>query len=191
MISELYKVGNDVKMKFHHWTLELYSNGGTLWPDWLKKAGIDRGRIKSIRVAEGTVRLPEDARGYDQQKRVYTMFGGLVNAESIDLKGIDTSNATDMSYMFYNCNKLTTLDLGSFGTSKVTDMKSMFSNCVNLTDLDLSGFDTSHVTNMNSMFDNCWNLTDLNLSNFDTSNVTSMRQFDAFKLKKFQYVECH
>ena len=53
---------------------------------------------------------------------------------------------------------LTDLDLSSFNTSNVTDMSYMFSDCRRLTNLDLSSFDTSSVTTMGSMFNYCWAL---------------------------------
>lgn len=93
----------------------------------------------------------------------------------IDMSGFDTSNVIDMSYMFYGDN-LTDLDLSSFDTSNVTNMKYMFSGNFYLTDLDLSNFNTSNVTDMSFMFYGCENLTSLDVSNFDTSNVISMQQ---------------
>ncbi|MBR3339541.1 MAG: BspA family leucine-rich repeat surface protein [Lachnospiraceae bacterium] len=39
---------------------------------------------------------------------------------------------------------LKNLDLNSFNTSNVTDMSFMFYECENLTNLNLSGFDTSN-----------------------------------------------
>ena len=89
-------------------------------------------------------------------------------------KGSDTSNVTDMSHMFYDCERLTSLDVSSFNTSKVTNMSGMFSACFVITSLDLSNFDTSKVTNMDYMFCDDSGLTSLDLSNFDTSKVTNM-----------------
>jgi surface protein len=37
-----------------------------------------------------------------------------------------------MSYMFRDCESLTSLDVSNFNTSNVTDMKAMFANCANL-----------------------------------------------------------
>ena len=75
----------------------------------------------------------------------------------IGLDTWDASNVTVMSYMFQNCEGLTTLDLSNFDTSNVTNMSYMFNNCTNLTTLDLSGFDTSNVSNSNmgGMFYGC------------------------------------
>ena len=83
-------------------------------------------------------------------------------------------NATDLSYMFYNCRSLTSLDVSNFNTLNVVSMAYMFENCYALTSLNISNFNTSNVTNMRYMFDRCEALTSLNLSNFNTSNVTSM-----------------
>ena len=102
-------------------------------------------------------------------------FGNMSNIKSIKkLKGLDTSNVTNMQYMFKDCSSLTSLDISSFNTSNVTSMNSMFNNCTSLTSLDLSSFNTSKVTNMQYMFYHCSSLTSLDLSNFNTSNVTNM-----------------
>ena len=95
-------------------------------------------------------------------------------AKALDLSNIDTSNVTNMGYMFDDCPRLTTLDLSSFDTSKVTWMYNMFNYCFNLTTLDVSQFDTSNVTDMGNMFNNCSKLTALDVSHFDTSNVANM-----------------
>ena len=95
---------------------------------------------------------------------------------TIDLSNLDTSNVTDMSFMFGECSGLTSLDLSNFDTSNVTDMRYMFSDCSGLKSLDLSNFDTSNVRNMEWMFNSCSGLKSLDLSNFDTSNVRNMRR---------------
>ena len=104
----------------------------------------------------------------------YRLFYNLTSVKQIDFSNFDTSNVTDMSYMFYYCRPLTSLDLSGFDTSNVTDMNCMFYNCQALTSLDLSGFNTSNVTDMSYMFYYCQALTSLDLSGFDTSNVTNM-----------------
>ena len=102
-------------------------------------------------------------------------FGNKSNIKSIKkLKGLDTSNVTNMQQMFYQCSKLTSLDLSNFNTSNVTNMSTMFTLCSKLTSLDLSNFNTSNVTDMSSMFRECSKLTSLDLSNFNTSNVTDI-----------------
>ncbi len=101
-------------------------------------------------------------------------FIGLKKEEISNFENLNTSNVTNMDYMFSACNDLTSLDLSSFDTSNVTSMREMFAACYNLTSLDLSSFNTSNVTNMDYMFSACNDLTSLDLSSFDTSNVTNM-----------------
>ena len=91
-----------------------------------------------------------------------------------NLEYLNTSEVTDMSYMFEECTSLTSLNLDNFNTDKVTDMSSMFSACANIRYLDVSGFDTHNVTDMNHMFSECYGLLSLDLGNFDTGKVTNM-----------------
>jgi len=93
---------------------------------------------------------------------------------SADLKGLNTSGVTSMSYMFSGCYKLTTLDVSSFNTSTVTSMSHMFNQCTNLTTLDVSKFDISKVTDMRAMFYVCSKLDTLDVTNFKTEKVTDM-----------------
>ena len=102
------------------------------------------------------------------------MFCGCSSLTSLDVSRLDTSSVIRMDGMFYNCSSLTSLDVSSFDTSNVTGMSMMFSGCSKLTSLDLSSFDTSNVTHMGYMFNNCSSLTNLDVSGFDTSNVTNM-----------------
>ena len=102
------------------------------------------------------------------------MFSDCSGLTELNISSFDTSKVTDMHRMFYNCQSLTELDISSFDTSKVTDMSRMFSSCSSLTNLKLSNFDTSEVTNMSYMFDVCLDLIELNISSFDTSKVTDM-----------------
>ena len=103
-------------------------------------------------------------------------FYAMTNLQSITgMSYLNTSEVTNMGFMFYNCYNLPSVDVSSFNTSKVTNMQSMFSGCSQLTNLDVSGFNTSNVTNMQDMFDYCLRLTSLDLCSFNTSNVTDMR----------------
>ena len=129
------------------------------------------------------------------------MFGDFASLKTIDFNGnFNTSNVTNMSYMFTKNSSLVSLDLNSFNTVNVSTMGGMFENCsllqnlyinnfnttnlVNiwfmftrcsaLTTLDLSSFDTSKATSTSNMFNGCASLATLDLSNFNTSNMTSM-----------------
>lgn len=102
------------------------------------------------------------------------MFAYLDNVSTLDLSGLDTSNMTSMSKMFYKSTSLKSIDVSGFDTSKVVNMNGMFWECSNLTSINISNFNTSKVTDMNNMFAECSNLITLDLSNFDTSNVIYM-----------------
>ena len=102
------------------------------------------------------------------------MFSNCQYLTSLDVSSFNTSHVTDMSSMFSGCYRLTSLDLSNLNTSHVTDMSSMFSGCNGLTSLDVSNFNTSHVTDMSSMFSGCYRLTSLDVGNLITSNVTDM-----------------
>ena len=98
-------------------------------------------------------------------------FGNKENIKTIKKMQIDTSNFTNMKYMFERCSSLTSLDISNFNTSNVTNIHGMFSACSSLTSLDLSNFNTSNVTDIGYMLGGCSSLTSLDLSNFDTSKV--------------------
>ncbi len=101
-------------------------------------------------------------------------FSKLTAIEGLEL--LDTSQVTDMSYMFAACNALISLDLSNWNKSQVTDMSGMFSYCRSLTSLKgLSSWDTSQVTDMSYMFEHCESLSNLDfVSGWDTSHVINM-----------------
>ena len=104
------------------------------------------------------------------------MFYGIESIISLDLSNFNTSSVTDMNNIFSNCSNLTSLDLSNLNTSNVTIMHYMFNYCRSLTSLDVSNFNTSNVTDMGGMFSYCTSLTSLDLSNFNTSKVTDMEE---------------
>lgn len=101
------------------------------------------------------------------------MFSNCFKLKHIELSGFDTQNVTDITGIFNSCYSLTGIDLSGFKTSKVTNMDYMFYSCSSITNLNVSNFDTSSVTDMYCMFSGCSNLTSLNLSNFKTDKVTA------------------
>ena len=84
---------------------------------------------------------------------MYKMFSGS-KAESIDTSSFDTTNVTDMNFMFDSSKATEIKGLENFDTSKVIDMGSMFYQSA-ATSLNLSSFDTSNVTDMSRMFSSC------------------------------------
>ena len=77
---------------------------------------------------------------------------------------------SDSSYMFYNMQGLTWLDLSNFDTSNVTNMKFMFEGCSNLNSLTLDNWNLSNMTesNMQGMFSSVTWLKKLSLKNWKT-----------------------
>lgn len=128
----------------------------------------------SMAIENGVVTVHINAKKAEliSGKDMFNYCKELTNIEG--LKNLDTSKATDMSGMFYECRKLTTLDLSCFDTSNVEDMSYMFNACVTLRSLNISSFDTSKVTTMQSMFQACYEIVSLDLSKFNTYNVTNM-----------------
>ena len=111
-------------------------------------------------------------------KTTCSWFCSMENLQSITgMEYLNTSEVTNMYWMFSSCSSLTSLDLKGFNTDKVTIMAAMFVNCTGLTALDLSSFSTANVADMSDMFAGCSGLTSLDLSSFDVSNVTNMGQF--------------
>ena len=112
---------------------------------------------------------------FEKRASLNGLFRDMSSLKIIEgLSNLDTSNVTDMSYMFYGCSSLTELNMDGLDTSNVTNMGNMFLGCKLLTQLNVSGLDTSNVTNMFSMFEDCNSLTELDLTNFNTSKVKSM-----------------
>ena len=101
------------------------------------------------------------------------MFSNLASMSTLDVSVVNTSSVTNMEGMFMT-NNLTTLNVSGFDTSKVTNMSKMFKESSNLTSLNINGFNTANTNNMSQMFMDCGNITSLNVNAFNTSNVTNM-----------------
>ena len=101
-------------------------------------------------------------------------INGCVNLININISSFDTSNVTNMMFMFGGCLNLINLNLSNFNTKNVTNMMGMFNKCASLNKLDLSSFNTENVLNMMSMFTDCRKIEELDLSSFNTSKVINM-----------------
>lgn len=138
------------------------------------------------------INIPPDFSKWDTSNA--TDMSGMFyecKVESLDLNNWKVHNVTDMSNMFYWCNKLESLSLSNWNTNNVTNMNQMFYNCTSLTSLNLSGFRTSNVTNMCHMFFGCTELTSLNLSNFDTTNAdVDYMLFNCYNLCELKLNNC-
>jgi len=103
------------------------------------------------------------------------MFNGTSVSDLSPLSGWDTSQVTIMGGIFDGTSVSDLSPLSGWDTSQVTDMGIMF-RTTNVSDLSpLSGWDTSQVTSMGGMFQGT-SVSDLSpLSGWDTSQVTDMR----------------
>lgn len=112
------------------------------------------------------------------------LFFNMIALENISFNNnFDTSNVTNMNWMFAGSNNLTTLDLSSFDTSNVRNMGGMFTSWDPIANkfgtnslqniIFGENFKTNNVTSMGDMFSGFLG-TSLDLSNFDTSKVIDM-----------------
>ena len=90
------------------------------------------------------------------------------------IKYIFKKNITNMSFMFFRCESLSSINLSNFNAQNVTNMNEMFSGCESLSSINLSNFNTQNVNYMSGMFGGCKSLSSINLSIFNTQNVTDM-----------------
>lgn len=114
------------------------------------------------------------------------MFYCCQKLGNVIMSSWNTGNVTNMSGLFSWCEKLEGLDIGKWDTHNVEDMSYMFCFCPGLTQVEVNKWTTNKVTNMARMFAMCKSLTSLDLENWDTYNVTDMYEmfFGCEKLSK-------
>jgi surface protein len=103
------------------------------------------------------------------------MFYGAVAAEPVTTTNgniWNTSNVTDMAYMFESATKANP-DTSGWDVSSVTNMRAMFKNAVSANP-DTSQWNVSSVTNMRAMFRGAVSANPVT-TGWDVSSVTNMR----------------
>ena len=102
----------------------------------------------------------------------YSWFYDMENLVSITgIEYLNTSQVTNMAYMFNNCSKLRTLDLTHFDVSKVTTMVRMFQNSSALTTIMCNNdWYSEKVVSSTNMFGNCTSLVGAVAYSDDNSN---------------------
>ena len=123
-------------------------------------------RIASVSVADAGV----------APKSLYAWFFGCTSLTNVDLRGLDTSGATTMAFMFSHASAVQSLDLSMLDTSSCTDFSDVFQDAASLTSVDMTGWDTSKGTTFAQMLFNCKSLEHVDLSPLDTSSATTFRQ---------------
>lgn len=89
---------------------------------------------------------------------------------SSDLSGFDTSNVTDMSYLFGSCNTRGWIDI-PFDTHNVTNAQGMYAGSyITVYNNANSRWDFSSVTNMSRFFSGCTRLLSPSIRNFDNGD---------------------
>ena len=185
-----YAVGEGVTAVWNgeDYSIELYSDGGTLWWDWMNKGQTMFIEIESIRVAKGSkVYLPENMSGADR-RGMYRGFGGLPWVSRIDMNGFDTSKVKNMRGMFENCSALEEISLNGCNVSNVETVQDMFRGCNNLRHIDLSGTDLSKVTRTDNMFFECESLTEVDVSPLYSASITRM-DYMFYKCQKIKEID--
>ena len=104
------------------------------------------------------------------------MFEGTTALANLTLTNFETTNVTDMSFMFASSG-VTSLDLSHWDVTKVASFSYMFYGAKSLTTLNLTDWGvnrTAGTVTMQTMFSGTTALTNLTLTNFKTTNVTNM-----------------
>lgn len=125
------------------------------YPKW-KTVGIVIG-YQSTTVSDLATRVVIDKSFAEVQPKSMAEWFNGINVETIEgIENLNTSEVTDMSYMFWACSNLKTLNLDGFDMSKVTNVQGVFGRCTSLTTIYSSqGWDISSSANL---FFGCDNL---------------------------------
>lgn len=127
---------------------------------------------------EGTVEVCSSAATFMANPNASYMFSSnkFKNYNfDVNLKHLDTSNVTNMDYMFYYTRQ-ETIELNSLNTSNVSSMQHTFERA-NFKTIDITGWDMSNVLSTNYMFASTSNEQEgsmINLENLDISKAKSM-----------------
>ena len=115
------------------------------------------------------------------------MFKGCSKLIDPPVQNWDTSNVTNMSFMFDKCYAITSnLQIQDWDTSKVTTMQAMFQAdnggahyATKMETLHVENWNTSNVTDVGWMFYGQKGLTSLDLSKWNTSKIQSFHHLFA------------
>lgn len=143
-------------------------NSKTYVPNWSDKNDIKKNVTTVVFDKSFAAASPTTCRSW---------FNGFLQLTEIKgIKNLNTSNVSDMAYMFAGCSKLKSVDLTYMYSPYVKDMSYMFCNCSSLKTVYLNGLNTSNVEDMKHMFEFCTSLGYLDLSSFNTQKVKNFER---------------
>ena len=143
-------------------------NSKTYVPNWSNKDEIKKNVTTVVFDKSFASASPTTCRSW------FNGFSQLTEIKGI--KNLNTSNVSDMAYMFAGCSKLKSVDLTYMYSPYVKDMSYMFCDCSSLKTVYLKGLNTSNVENMKHMFERCTSLGYLDLSSFNTQKVKNFEK---------------
>lgn len=143
-------------------------NSKTYVPNWSNKDEIKKNVTTVVFDKSFAAASPTTCRSW---------FNGFYQLTEIKgIKNLNTSNVSDMAYMFAGCSKLKSVDLTYMYSPYVKNMSYMFCDCSSLKTVYLKGLNTSNVEDMRSMFEFCTSLGYLDLSSFNTQKVKNFEK---------------
>lgn len=143
-------------------------NSKTYVPNWSNKDEIKKNVTTVVFDKSFASASPTTCRSW---------FNGFYQLTEIKgIKNLNTSNVSDMAYMFAGCTKLKSVDLTYMYSPYVKDMSYMFCDCSSLKTVYLKGLNTSNVEDMKHMFERCISLGYLDLSSFNTQKVKNFEK---------------
>ena len=112
---------------------------------------------------------------------------GVLN-NIVGIENLNTSSATDLSYMFHYCVKLTNVDCNKWDVSKVTTTGGMFYRC-GLENFYAPDWNTVSLNSTDSMFSGCNSIDTIDVSNWKTDKLTNLNNmFAGFFAGGYEYV---
>ena len=143
-------------------------NSKTYVPNWSNKDELKKNVTTVVFDKSFAAASPTTCRSW---------FNGFLQLTEIKgIKNLNTSNVSDMAYMFAGCSKLKSVDLTYMYSPYVKDMSYMFCDCSSLKTVYLKGLNTSNVEDMKHMFERCTSLGYLDLSSFNTQKVKNFEK---------------
>lgn len=121
-------------------------------------------KIKSMRGMFGYIYEP------DTEENTW----GPEDVEEVNFTGLDTSECTDMSYLFNERTALKKVNFGNIDTKNVVNMYKIFCECNELEEISGFDIDTQNVENMRGAFFKCLKLKDLNFKSLNSKKVNDI-----------------